>query len=233
MCVFHVEDSVAMSTAVPAPPGRREANKRDKLARIRQAAREIFLRDGFEAATARDIAIAASVAFGTLFLYAKDKNELLLLVFDDELDPLTERATQKIDRTMPLVDQLLSFFKEFYRFFCKTPELSRQMMRGMTFTGGIVATRTREGVQKTENRLAEIVAAAQRDGAIAAGVSPELAAHIFFSLYRMEIRFCLAADRPDTKGSLGKLRQQFEIVYAGLQQPAKPPRGIGKALRAR
>jgi AcrR family transcriptional regulator len=223
-----------MSTAVAvSPTGRREANKRDKLARIRQAARAVFLSDGFEAATARDIAIRAGVAFGTLFLYAKDKNELLLLVFDDELDPLTERAARKIDRTEPLVDQLMRFFKEFYRFFCKTPELSRQMMRGMTFTGGIVATRTRAGVQKTENRLADIVAAAQRDGALATNVSPELAAHVFFSLYRMEIRFCLAADRPDIKGSLGKLRQQFEIVYAGLEQSAKPTRGIGKAPKTR
>jgi AcrR family transcriptional regulator len=206
-----------MSIEVAAPPGRREANKRDKLARIRQAAREIFVRDGFEAATARDIAVRAGVAFGTIFLYAKDKNELLLLVFDDELDPLTERAARRVDREAPLVDQLVDFFTEFYRFFCKTPELSRQMMRGMTFTGGIVATRTREGVQKTEDRLAEIVAAAQRNGAIAAQASPALAAHIFFSLYRMEIRFCLAAERPNIKSSLAKLRQEFEIVCAGLQ----------------
>jgi AcrR family transcriptional regulator len=217
-----------MRTAVAASPGRRETNKRDKLERIRKAAREIFVRDGFEAATARDIAIRAGVAFGTLFLYAKDKEELLLLIFEEELDPLTERATRQVDRSAPLADQLIDFFTEFYRFFCKTPELSRQMMRGMTFTGGIVATRTREGVQRTEDRLAEIVAAAQRDNGIAAGVSPALAAHIFFSLYRMEIRFCLAAESPDIESSLGKLRQEFDIVCAGLQRSAKPPAVSGR-----
>ncbi len=203
------------------PTGRREANKREKLARIRRAAREVFVRNGFEAATVRDIATRADVAFGTLFLYAKDKRDLLLLLFDDELDALTERATQRVDRSKPLVDQLIGFFEEFYRFFSKTPHLSRQMMTEITFTDGLVAQRIWDGVQKTERRLAEIIVAAQHAGTVATGVAPELAAHVLFSLYRTEIRFCLAADRPDVKGSLGHLRQQFDIVCAGLQQPER------------
>jgi AcrR family transcriptional regulator len=118
--------------------GRREANKRDKLVRIRRAAREVFLREGYEDATLREIATAADVAFGTLFLYAKNKQDLLLLLFDEELPALTERAFQKADPAMPFIDQLIAFFTEFYAFFSETPRLSRDMMREITFTGGIV-----------------------------------------------------------------------------------------------
>jgi AcrR family transcriptional regulator len=217
-----------MGNAVAAlPAGRREANKREKLARIREAARAVFLRDGYEAATARDIATRAGVADGTLFLYAKDKTDLLLLLFEEENDALTERALRQIDRDGPFVDQLIAFFREFYRFFARMPELSRQMMTGMTFNTGMVAMRVREGVQRTEESIARFIAEAQAGGVLATDVAPELAAHMFFNLYRMEIRACLAHDRPDTKGSLETLRQQFEIVYAGLQQrqkrkPARP-----------
>ena len=59
---------------------RREANKHDKLLRFRRAARDIFVRKGFKGATLLAIAAAAGVAFGTLFLYAKDKQDLLLLL---------------------------------------------------------------------------------------------------------------------------------------------------------
>jgi AcrR family transcriptional regulator len=203
--------------AAPAEIGRREANKRDKLARIRAAACDIFMRKGFDAATVREIAECAGVAFGTLFLYAEDKRDLLLLLFDDELEALTGRAGGRVDRAQPFVDQLVAFFTEFYRFFGKTPGLSRQMMREITFTGGMVAERIWMGVQRTETRLGQIIAQAQADAVIAASPPPDVVAHIVFSLYRTEIRFCLAEDPPDVEGSLAKLRQQFDIVCDGLR----------------
>jgi len=218
------------NAAAILPMGRRETNKQEKLVRIRRAAREVFLRNGFETATVRDIAARADVAFGTLFLYAKDKRDLLLLLFDDELDALTERATRRVNPEKPLVDQLIGFFTEFYRFLSKTPQLSRQMMTEITFTDGMVAQRIWAGVQKTERRLADMIVEAQQAGIVAAGVRPELAAHILFSLYRTEIRFCLAADRPDIEGSLGNLRQQFEIVCAGLRRSSERIRATTKTL---
>ncbi len=208
---------MTMETAVEAAGGRRESNKRDKLTRIRKAARTVFTKKGFERATAKDIAASAGVAFGTLFLYANGKHELLLLIFDEEFEPLIARATEHVDPAAPLSDQLIGFFGEFYRYFCKTPDLSRQMMKEMTFSEGMVATRIRNGVQKTEQRVTEIVAEAQRRGLINKKTPPEIAARIFFSLYRMEIRLCLAAAEPDVKSGLRKLRQQFEIVCAGLR----------------
>ncbi|MGH7091126.1 MAG: TetR/AcrR family transcriptional regulator, partial [Stellaceae bacterium] len=173
---------------------------------------------GFEAATVREIAAHAEVAFGTLFLYAKDKRDLLLLLYDDELEALTARATRRIGRGKRLVDQLIAFFTEFYRFFSKTPELARQMMREIAFTDGLVAKRIWIGVERTERRVAEIVMGAQKSGIVTAGISPEIAAHVLFSLYRTEIRFCLASDRPDVEGSLRNLRRQFELVCDGLRR---------------
>lgn len=61
-------------------PGRRERNKQAKLERITQAASELFARHGVDEVTTQQIAEAADVGAGTLFLYAKTKGELLLLV---------------------------------------------------------------------------------------------------------------------------------------------------------
>ena len=198
------------------PGGRREANKRDKLVRIRNAARDVFLEKGYENATLREIATAAGVAFGTLFLYAQNKRDLLLLLFDEELPGATQHAFEKATAEGELIDQLMAFFAELYEFWAQTPELSRDMMREFTFSGGIVAPRLREEVLVTERHLARLVARAQEDGRVTAHVAPGLAAHVFFSLHRVEIRFCLDSPEPDIPRSLARFRQQLELVIGGL-----------------
>jgi TetR/AcrR family transcriptional regulator len=60
--------------------GRRERNKQDKLDRIIAAARELFEEQGVDAVTTQQIADKADIGTGTLFLYAKSKSELFLLV---------------------------------------------------------------------------------------------------------------------------------------------------------
>ena len=201
-----------VTTAILAP-GRREANKRDKLVRIRRAARKIFLSKGFEAATVREVAAAADVAFGTVFLYAKDKQDLLFLLFEDDLTELSERAFLKVDRTTPFVDQLVTYFAEFYDFFTETPQLSRDMLREITFHAGLVATRLWAGVQSQERHIAELIAHGQAKGRINRSFDPDILAHIIFSLHRTQLRFCLDEAAPDVAKSLESLKRQLEVVF--------------------
>jgi AcrR family transcriptional regulator len=62
------------------PVSRRERNKQAKLDRITAAARELFAEHGIDEVTTQQIADKADIGAGTLFLYAKSKGELLLLV---------------------------------------------------------------------------------------------------------------------------------------------------------
>ena len=68
-----------MALATP-PVGRRERNKQAKLERITAAARELFAEHGVDEVTTQQIAEKADIGTGTLFLYARTKGELLLLV---------------------------------------------------------------------------------------------------------------------------------------------------------
>lgn len=63
-----------------APAGRRERNKQEKLERIVAAAGALFDERGVDDVTTQEVADAADIGTGTLFLYAKTKGELLLLV---------------------------------------------------------------------------------------------------------------------------------------------------------
>lgn len=67
-------------SVTPQQVGRRERNKQHKLDRITAAALELFSEHGVDDVTTQQIADKADIGTGTLFLYAKTKAELLLLV---------------------------------------------------------------------------------------------------------------------------------------------------------
>lgn len=70
----------------------REAAKkrrsRDKRDRILKAAVKVFARNGFHATRVSEVAKAAGVADGTIYLYFKSKEELLVSLFEDRVSKL-------------------------------------------------------------------------------------------------------------------------------------------------
>jgi AcrR family transcriptional regulator len=91
-------------------PSRRERNKQEKLDRITAAATELFAERGVDDVTTQEIADKADIGAGTLFLYAKSKSELLLLVqnstYADALEQgkaAAEDITNTLDAVMAIV----------------------------------------------------------------------------------------------------------------------------------
>jgi TetR/AcrR family fatty acid metabolism transcriptional regulator len=62
--------------------------KLEKRARIVNAAVDIFAEKGFRTARVSDIARLAGVADGTIYLYFKSKEEILISIFEEKMDLL-------------------------------------------------------------------------------------------------------------------------------------------------
>src|SRR6478752_5380918 len=101
----------------------RERNKLDKLRRIK--ARELFLEQGYDNATTREIARRADVGLGTLFSYASDKRDLLFLIYNDLQDELTTAAFGRRTSSRTFLGQMMASFAVYYRFFAQEPEFMR------------------------------------------------------------------------------------------------------------
>jgi TetR/AcrR family fatty acid metabolism transcriptional regulator len=65
-------------------------NRRAKHAQIIEAAIEVFAEKGFHAARVSDVARRAGVADGTIYLYFKSKDDLLLSIFEQKMDELID-----------------------------------------------------------------------------------------------------------------------------------------------
>jgi AcrR family transcriptional regulator len=164
-------------------PGLRERNKQEKLERIREAARELFTKKGFAETTTREIAERAGVAAGTLFLYARTKEELLLLVLAERVRAVQEERFRTLPREGPLLEQLLHIFEGFFTFYAKEPELARTFIRELLFLRP-APTRERTSLERAfAARLAELVVAARERGEASPDVDLEMAGFNLFSLY--------------------------------------------------
>lgn len=95
-------------TVVTGPLGRRERNKQAKLERITAAASELFAAHGVDEVTTQQIADAADIGAGTLFLYAKTKGELLLLVQNVHYVTALERGRAAAARESTALDAVVA-----------------------------------------------------------------------------------------------------------------------------
>src|SRR4030095_4212527 len=101
----------------PAPLPRRERARLAKRRRIARAAAELFREYGFDATTTEQIAARADVAKGTLFLYAKTKARLLLLVYEAEIEHAVADALRDLQPDAPIVDTLFALFGRFFQMY--------------------------------------------------------------------------------------------------------------------
>lgn len=91
--------------------GRRERNKRAKLERIIAAASELFAEQGVDEVTTQQIADKADIGAGTLFLYAKTKGELLLLVQNTHYAAALAKGQADAETTPGVPDAILAIVR--------------------------------------------------------------------------------------------------------------------------
>ena len=186
--------------------------------RIKAAARELFIEHGFDQATIRQISKRAGVAFGTIFLYASSKRDLLFLIYSDDLDELSDTAFLNLDTDQPLIDQLLSVFRKFYAFFAARPELARDVLREMNFyTDGSQAERFRDSILRIEMQMENVVRQSRECGMITTDANQRTIASLLFGVYRTEVRRWLARSDLDIEKGMQRLRPYLEIVISGLR----------------
>ena len=93
------------------PVGRRERNKQEKFDRIVAAATELFAEHGVDEVTTQQIADKADIGTGTLFLYAKTKGELLLLVQNAKYVEALEQGRADAETVPGVLDAVLAIVR--------------------------------------------------------------------------------------------------------------------------
>lgn len=193
----------------PQPIGRRERNKQDKLDRITAAASELFAVHGVDEVTTQQIADKADIGTGTLFLYAKTKGELLLLVQNTHYAEALEQGRADAETIPDVLDALLAIIRPIVE--CNRTQIDngRTYLREMVF-GDPEEPRHGEAlgiVVKTEQALATVL---HRDERISEGDAATLAhvvSAVMFLSMAASVNTALSVEEivQDIRGQLGVL----------------------------
>jgi len=201
------------------PPGLRERKKLETRERVRAAAAELFTKRGYAAATMREIAGRAHVALGTLFNYAEDKRDLVFLIFNEELNAITDVALAAPRAGQPLIDRLLAVFSVHYRWLGGKVALARILLQELTFYSSGKQAATFLGIRKRLiDGIEQLIRNAQSRKEIHSKESPALIARHIFFVYSASLRWWIAAPRPDPKKGLADLRRLLKLQFDGLHR---------------
>ncbi|MFJ6155859.1 TetR/AcrR family transcriptional regulator [Pseudarthrobacter sp. NPDC092184] len=154
--------------AAPQPLGRRERNKQEKLDRITAAASELFAEHGIDDVTTQQIADKADIGTGTLFLYAKTKGELLLLVQNAHYAEALERGRAAAEAVPDALGAVMAILQPIVECNRVQVENGRTYLREMVF-GDPAEPRHSEAlhiVAQTEEAIAAVLG---RGGQFTAG----------------------------------------------------------------
>lgn len=157
-------------------------HKLDKRERLRRAAFELFVERGYDATTTKAVAERAGVAAGTVFLYAKDKADLLFLVMHERLATAVDDRFSTLGKG-PLLERLLHVFAGIFAMYGEHPAVAAAFVRELPGAKGPNADRINALTFAFLHRVAGLVRDAQEAGEVDGAIEPLRAATNVFALY--------------------------------------------------
>ncbi len=96
-----------------------------RIRSIQEAAMRVISRKGMAAATMAEIAKEAGIAKGTIYLYFRDRDELVERTFETAIGQLHERVDAALALDLPIEEKLRAVFRAQMAFFRENAEFFR------------------------------------------------------------------------------------------------------------
>ena len=202
-------------------PERQAAGARggDKRERILDAAVRVFARKGFHATRVSEVAKAAGVADGTIYLYFNSKEHLLISLFEDRVERLLAYLEAELPRVATASRKLQRII-----------ELQLGLLEGERDLAEVITIILRQSTKLMKEHaapkfnayldvIARVIAEGQESGELRADVSPHLAARAVFGALDA-IAMTWALGKAEHGGLLRASGQLVEMILRGLASPA-------------
>ncbi len=152
----------------------------DKHRKIIRAATKVFAKKGFFNARISDIAKEAKVADGTIYLYFKNKFDILISVFDQEIGKLTSQANTLLQDVEDPKVELKIFITKHLEEMKKNRNLAEVIHIELRQTNKLIREYKKNEFSKYLNIVGEIIQRGQEKNIFRDDIEPELAQQIIF-----------------------------------------------------
>jgi TetR/AcrR family fatty acid metabolism transcriptional regulator len=185
----------------------------DKRERILLAAERIFARRGFFAAKVSDVAKEAGVADGTIYLYFKSKDDLLISLFErrmQEVNVLLRDAVGKIDAPL---EQLRVFIKTYLQLIHDEPTAAEVLTIELRQSSKFMKEYENPQFADFLRLLGGIISAAQDQKLLDGSIPAHVAARMIFGVLD-ELALAWVLAKQPLVGGAGTRPKKFDIVRA-------------------
>jgi TetR/AcrR family fatty acid metabolism transcriptional regulator len=170
----------------PAPAAPAEGEKvpagadPEKRRRILEAAIRTFGRRGFHEARIAEIASAAKVAEGTVYLYFRNKEDLLGVIFDESMDDVLAKARGIRDSGAPAAERLAGLVDLHLTFLASDRDLASVFQIELRRSARLVERFSRSKLVEYFRLLGDVLRDGIASGEFRKDLDPKLAVRILF-----------------------------------------------------
>lgn len=189
---------------------------------ILDAATQVFAQKGYSTARVSDVAQEAGVADGTIYLYFKSKEEILLSIFESKMAQLLSGVQEVMQKTTDCDDKI----RAFAHFHLEQVQLNRAVAEvlqvELRLSKKFMKEYRPEQLWAYLGIFSDILRAGQAEGRYRAEIDVFLASWAFFgSMDEIAMQWVLA--RNPTRISLESAAQQVaEIFLRGIRASTNP-----------
>ena len=170
--------------------------REEKRRRILRAAIDEFARKGYFSTRMSDVAKAAAVADGTLYLYFEGKEHLLTSIFDDVLSRAVARGRSEISSVASPLERLRIVLRLHLETLADDQALAHVLQIETRHSRRFMNLLTRGRLGDYLDLLRSLIADGQTVGEIRRDVSPGFATNIVFGAVDEIVNSWLLADEP-------------------------------------
>ena len=152
----------------------------DKRHRILQAATRVFARKGYFGARVSEIAKRAGVADGTIYLYFKGKEDILVALFDEVMAEHLERGRHELRPIRGAAARLQAIAEHHLRLFGENPDLAVVFQVELRQSTKFLERFTASWLQDYFALISGVIEEGQRDGSLRADLNRKVATRAFF-----------------------------------------------------
>ena len=186
----------------------------DKRERILDAAERVFARRGFFASRVSEIAKDAGVADGTIYLYFKSKDELLISLFEERMKQVNEALAAAIAGKRP-VEQLRAFVRTYLKLIDEEPVAAEVLTIELRQSNKFMKEYDNPRFVEFIRMLGGIIAAGQEAGELVSTIPSHIAARMIFGMLdELALAWVLARSPTIPAGAPGHRPKKFDIVRA-------------------
>ena len=189
------------------------SERSDKRERILLAAERIFARHGFFAARVSEIAKEAGVADGTIYLYFKSKDDLLISLFERRMQQVNDTLRTAIAKVKSPRDQLRAFVQAYLQLVHDEPAAAEVLTIELRQSSKFMKEYENPQFADFLRMLGGIIAAAQDKGELTSGIPPHVAARMIFGMLD-ELALAWVLTKQPITPAAGARPKKFDIVRA-------------------